>query len=246
MVTLLSLPNEVLVEIFIASPSTRTLLHLSRVNRRMRSIWLEHSHHIIPSTYNSKFPHIEQAIRLTLTEIQCGETSLKSDAARDTPEEPLLRLSLRQLLRNAGLASSVCDAAYRDNKLQKIEWETHDPLPEMLRVYYLIRHTLLAYDHPELRPTLCPIFKGMSEEACAANNWVCFFMLSVAPAKLRDAHKVYERNADAWDGTKRDADQDPLRLSDAWRAVNTVFTDARWGICVGPESFDISGWDDEE
>ena len=183
---------------------------------------------------------------MTRIEVQCGEISIQNNDADAAPEAFALRLCLPQVLRNAGLASSLCDAARRDDALEKIKWETGDPLPEMLRAYYLIRHTLLAYNYPELRPTLFPVFKGMSERMCAANSWVCFFMLSVAPSKLRDAHKVYERNVDAWDGTNRDTDQDPLRLSDAWRAVNTVFTDARWGVCVGPESFDISGWDEEE
>ena len=73
MTTLLSLPNEILIEILIVAPTTRTLLRLTNVNRRMRSIWLQRSQHIIVSAYETKIPHIKEAIALTLVEAQYGE-----------------------------------------------------------------------------------------------------------------------------------------------------------------------------
>lgn len=226
MARLLSLPNEVLIKVFVASPTTRTLMNLSRINRRMRSIWLKHSHHIISLKYNAKIQHIDQAIALTLTEIQCGKLSLDIGDCHTGPEASLLHLCLPQVLRNAGLASSVCDAASKDNKLEKITWQTRDPRVEMLRAYYLVRHALLAYDHTELRPALISALRGMSEKMCDANDWMRFFIRSAAPRKLQHTHRVNERNPDAWNGSHRDPYEQPLRLTARWRAVGTVLAGA--------------------
>jgi len=51
---------------------------------------------------------------LTLAEAQCGEIPLLGG-----PSE--LHLYLPRVLRNAGLAASVCDAALRNNTLYKID-----------------------------------------------------------------------------------------------------------------------------
>lgn len=42
------------------------------MNRHMRAVWLEHSKHIIIANYKQRIPYIEQAIALTMTEVQCG------------------------------------------------------------------------------------------------------------------------------------------------------------------------------
>jgi hypothetical protein len=204
MTTLLSLPTEVLINILIAVPNTRTLLRLSKASRRLRSIWLDHTQHIVASAYKKKIPHIEEAIALTLVELRCGEVpSLQGYSA--------YHLCLPRVLRNAGLATSVCDSANRDNKLEKIEWETEDKYLDMLRAYYLIRHTLLAYDHPELRPSVYSALSSCTGKMHAGNNWLAFFMVAVVSMKLTLSHGLLECNLDAWDGTYRDPDQDPLR-----------------------------------
>lgn len=255
MATLLSLPNEILVKLLVTAPSTRALLRLSSTNRRMRSIWLEHSHHIIVAAYKTKIPHIEQAIDLTLAEVQCGEVSVpraKNNhiAAPESTRVPSpLGLCLPRVLRNAGLASSVCSAASRNNTLQKITWQTEDPRTEILRAYFLIRQTLLAYDHPELRPPVLSAFATLSERMHRANSWVAFFMLAAAPSKLRDAHGMFERNPDAWYGNDRDPDEDSLRLVDRWSGANAVIARARSNHMDGrtePPSFDLEDSDSEE
>lgn len=204
MTKLLSLPTEILINIFIAVPNTRTLLRLSNASRRLRSIWLDHTQHIVASAYKRKIPHIEEAIALTLAELRCGEvSSLQGSSA--------FHLCLPKVLRNAGLATSVCESANRDNRLEKIEWETQDKYLDMLRAYYLIRHTLLACDHPELRPSVCSALSGCTGKMHAGNNWLAFFLVAAVPMKLILSHGLLERNPDAWDGTYRDPDQDHLR-----------------------------------
>lgn len=57
MATLMSLPTELLISTLIYTPTTRALLHLSNTNRRLRSIYFEHCHHIIQQPTNDKeFP----------------------------------------------------------------------------------------------------------------------------------------------------------------------------------------------
>ena len=70
MASLQDLPTELLIELLIVCPTTQTLLRLSGVNRRMRAVWLEHSKHIIVANYKQRIPHIEQAIALTMTEVE--------------------------------------------------------------------------------------------------------------------------------------------------------------------------------
>ncbi|KAM0723340.1 hypothetical protein Q7P37_000325 [Cladosporium fusiforme] len=255
MTTLLSLPNEILLNIFATAPTTRTLLHLSRVNRRMRTIWLEHSQHIVVSAYKTRTPHIEQAITLTLAEAQSGEIIPLPPAdshitAPGVAREPSpIGFCLSRLLRNAGLASSFCHAASIDNKLQKISWQTEDPRIEMLRAYYLVRHTLLAYNHPELRPSVSSALVKCTKEMHSGNNWAYFFMVAAAPKRLKETHGVTERNLDAWDGTNRDPYQERLKLVDRWRVVGRVFAEAECNYHRGwlePLSFEILdlGFDD--
>jgi hypothetical protein len=191
MTTLLSLPNEILIDILIAAPTTRTLLSLTNVNRRMRSIWLEHSQHIIVSAYRTKIPHIKEAIALTLVEAQYGE--LLTLGGR-----PALHLYLPRVLCNAGLAKSVCDAAYRDNCLYKITWATEDRYTELLRAYHLISYTLLAYDHPELRPSVTSDFLACTERMHEGNFWLSQFLSNAVPPRLTFSIGLYERNVHPW------------------------------------------------
>lgn len=206
MTTLLSLPSVIVINILTADPTTRTLLRLSCVDRRIRSIWQEHSQHILASAYKTRIPHIEQAISLTLVEAQCGEIPF--------PGQPLeLHLYLPGVLRNAGFATSVCAAAAnRDNTLEKIERETEDTYIELLRAYYLIRHTLLACDHPELRPAVCSALSGCTGKMHAGNTWLRFFLLASASMKLRFSLGLLEHNTDERRGPSEDTDYPPYPL----------------------------------
>lgn len=202
MTTLLSLPSEIIIDILIAAPTTRTLLHLSCVSRRIRAIWQEHSQHIIASAYKTKIPHIEEAISLTLLEAQCGEVPCLGEQLK-------LHLYLPRVLRNAGLATSVCDAANRDNTLHHIDWEPENPYTDMIRAYYLIRHIILAYDNPELRPSVCSALSGCTRKMHAGNTWLRFFLLASASMKLKFSLGLLEPNTDGWRGPGEDTDYPP-------------------------------------
>lgn len=159
MVSLPSLLTKLLIEILISCPTTRTLVRLSSVNRRMRSIWLEHSEHIIVANYKPKTPHVEQAIALTLTEVQCGEIPKSPEdhrsltAPRSMQDQPSIRFYLPRMLHNAALASVVCDdLAHRaqTGRFSKRVWqEPADPFPDSIRSYYMTRHIAFRMFHSQ-------------------------------------------------------------------------------------------------
>lgn len=224
----------------------------------MRSIWLEHSHCIIVANYKPKIPHIEQAIGLTLTEVQCGDIpTLPNDdgpsgmntAPKSIPDHPPIRLHLPRMLRNAGLASAICKGLSKDNRIQKISWPTTDRRTEILRAYYLIHHTALAYDYPQLRSAVLSTIAESSMAMLVVNTHVLYYLMRVASYKIRGAHAMVERNWGAWNGERRDPDEDLYRLADRWRAVSQIL--ARAIDCCEMRfeekpSFDIEDYDEED
>jgi hypothetical protein len=112
MASLQDLPTELLIEILISCPTTRSLLRLSNVNLRMCAVWLEHSKHIIVANYKQKIPHIEQAIALTLTEVKCGEIP-------KSPEDDTLRgqIDPNRLLPTSPESVPLCSSHESHNSL---------------------------------------------------------------------------------------------------------------------------------
>ena len=268
MASLQDLPTELLIELLIVCPTTQTLLRLSGVNRRMRAVWLEHSKHIIVANYKQRIPHIEQAIALTMTEVECGEipkspedhtlgaqinrdsllsTSPSSVPACSPPEshrilaapEPTqdnlpIGLYLPRVLRNAGLASSVCDGLskrWQEGPYCWRSWQaTEDPYTDSLRAYYFLRHLALASDHHQLRPAALLEISSSSHDMLQELKYVYFHMQCAGP-KILGVHAMQERNWDAERGRytpKRDIDTPPYRTTDRWRGVQRVIVVAHY------------------
>jgi hypothetical protein len=123
-----------------------------------------------------------------------------------------LHLHLPRVLRNAGLATSVCDVVGRDDTLYKITWEAEDQYVDMLLAYYLIRLILLAYDHPELRPSVCLALLDCTKKMHAGNRWLCFFLAAAASVNLKLTHGLIEHNTDGWRCPYGDPERHPDRL----------------------------------
>lgn len=67
MAQLLSLPEEIIIQIYIfAGEHTRALLRLSVVNRRLRALWLQDSDYIIAQSLELKAPGHQDSIVLTI------------------------------------------------------------------------------------------------------------------------------------------------------------------------------------
>jgi hypothetical protein len=145
---LLTLPPELLMQIFAASDTILDALHLSATNRFLAAIWLEHSAQIIESILKRSIPAYNEAVTLAFL-----ETRLQSSIAA--------RLSLRRCLplisRNGDLCASVClaySAVCEDNDTTT--------LPES---YYLLHRIGLESLHHQLRDNLYLELRAMSKEA---------------------------------------------------------------------------------
>jgi hypothetical protein len=284
MASLQDLPTELLIEILISCPTTRTLLRLSSINRRMRAVWLEHSKHIIVANYKQRIPHIEQAIALTLIEVQCGEIpkspedhtlrrqidpkrllptspefvpgcssheSHSSLSALDPLQnQPSIGLYLPRVLRNAGLASSICDKLskhWQEGRIYRRSWQpTEDPYTDSVRAYYFLRHLALASDHPQLQPAALSAVSSSSYEMLEEYDYVYFHMES-SVRKVWGAHAMRERNWDSGYGRyvfRRDPETPAYRMTDRWRRVQRVLAVADYYLEIGSQempTFDVSG-----
>lgn len=78
---LMSLPNELLAHVLGGCPTIRTLWNFSRVNRRLRAIWLTHIEQIVGEVYNHKIPNFHDAVGFTLAEVQ-----LRAQASSDVDD----------------------------------------------------------------------------------------------------------------------------------------------------------------
>lgn len=106
MAGLLSLPNELLIQVLSASPTTRTLCNLANINKRLRAIRIKSSNQIIIDVYRPRISHLKDAVDFTLAEARLVAT-VTSDAA--LPELQPLCHYLPRILRNVDLAVKMCD-----------------------------------------------------------------------------------------------------------------------------------------
>jgi hypothetical protein len=259
MASLQDLPTELLIEILISCPTTRSLLRLSSVNRRMRAVWLEHSKHIIVANYKQRIPHIEQAIALTLTEVQCGEIPKSPEDHEDHSTLSVLEipqnqssigLYLPRVLRNAGLASSICDKlskSCQEGRIYRKSWQpTEEPYTDSVRAYYFLRHLALASDHPQLQPAALSAVSSSSYEMLEEYDYVYVHMES-SGRKVWGAHAMRERNWDAEHGRyvfRRDPETPAYRTTDRWFSVQRVVATADYYLEIGSQempTFDVSG-----
>lgn len=185
---LLSVPNEILVRI-LSDCSTQALLSLSSVNQRLHAIFLEHSNQIIPKAH-SHVPCFDDAIDLTLTERRTNNPGQSVEPGSRSE----LCLSLSYILREADTALEVCQshmefaqksaAAYLAAQPPTDEAGLQQPvtLASLLQAYYLMRRTVLAYRHCELRPKLLSQLLGLSRGGLHANVQAMFgIWISMAP-----------------------------------------------------------------
>ncbi|KAK3637053.1 hypothetical protein LTR56_013624 [Elasticomyces elasticus] len=99
--TLLRLPNELLISIFETSPDIFTALRFASVDRRLRGIWTDDitGHQIVRAILSSQIPAYDEAVDLATTEVEAESQISLSISPRPW---------LPRLLHNAEMARSVC------------------------------------------------------------------------------------------------------------------------------------------
>lgn len=144
---LLSLSNELLIQIFAACPTVQTALKFSCVNKQLQSIWLQHTDVIIKGIIEATVPAGDIAIEFAML-----ETRLRNSLGDN--ERPPLNLWLPNLVRNAELCASAKEAA--DTYVDPPQPWRKTPMtsPASPAHWYWIRRFLLAFDYPQLRDAL--------------------------------------------------------------------------------------------
>lgn len=237
MAGLLSLPDELLTEIYIlAGLDTRSVVRLSATNRRLRAIWERDSDYIISRSLELKAPGHQDAIALTIMEARCSMPVSGFHHLDTEREEPLLRLHVPRLIHNLELASATCSGL--------LEWQTstykHQPLTHPLPpLYYLMRQFVIAYHYPELRRPLCATLKGLSDGSLKTYGRLATYLCRRVPVEAIRAHKIRDLEATR----EPEDDIEPVSVPPCKKSWEFAF-EVRWrlefdrddGIDGGPDA----------
>lgn len=148
MAALLSLPNELILDIYTSMPDLESAARLSSVNKRLRNIWLENDNQIADAILRPQIPDYEDAVELAILEETVGNDAQLSHVKGQIPT----RFYLRRLLTNANLASSAVTAwTHWMANLTADNYRHHMSYTSPYASYYLMRKIVLAHQHPEAR-----------------------------------------------------------------------------------------------
>jgi hypothetical protein len=183
MAGLLSLPDELLTEIYIfAGHQIHTLVRLSAVNRRFRSIWLGDADSIIAQVVQLYTPNHQEAIPLTHLEARCPLPTTGFHTLNDSDQGPPLRLYLPPLMRNIALASDICRRVQVSRNIDILLNPGCDlPKCKLEPLYYLTRRLLVAYHWPSLRPPLYAALQALTDESLYRFTEMCLRILAIEP-----------------------------------------------------------------
>lgn len=214
----LSLPNEIILEIwsFVGAMSIPSLVRLSAVNRRTRSIWEKHSTPIVDQALQLGAPDYQDAIALTLLETRCPVPIKGFHSFDQSQEDPPIRLYLPQLLENIDLASTV------SSELSSWEEQRGEGLPLACPpppIYYLMRKLRAAYHYPQLRRPLCAAVADLLDEALHVWDSMSFWLYLDAPVDLSVANQIQD---DSKRAMLDDGSLEPRALADDWEFVYDV------------------------
>ena len=173
MVGLLSLSNELFLNIFTSCTTIQSAASLSRVDKTLNSVWCKHNNHIATSILRQQIPEYKDAVNLALLE----ELWLNKNSQLASTPFTKLRVSLygKQLLRITKLATSASAAHIAHNKHMQIF------PPDQISLhaaYYLMREIALAYLHPgaQLQDALCQTLRSYSKEDLNRIGRFCEFL----------------------------------------------------------------------
>jgi hypothetical protein len=183
--TILSLSNELLINIFLASPTVHDALQLSGTSRLFRAIFLGHETLVMDGILRPQIPAFDDAAALAITETRLLDKQILASLSSD--DHLPLRFCIPRLLRNAELASSACaDCA----SWKWPEWfhRRSDPLPRSSPAsYYFIQQVVLAYEYGQLRELLYQKLRTAPHEWTERQNEFAAYL--TAYAELEEKHK---------------------------------------------------------
>jgi hypothetical protein len=195
---ILSLPNELIINIFLASPAVHDALRLSGASRLFRAIFIEHEILIVEGILRPQIPAFDDASTLAVTETRLLDKEVLTNLSSNGHLP--LRFCILRLLRNAELASSACaDCA----SWKWPEWSHRrrrsDPLPRSSPAsYYFIRQAVLAYDHGHLRHSLYRKLRTAPQEWTERQHEFVEYLNAYADLEVKHKHGIIMEDDD-WD-----------------------------------------------
>jgi len=225
---LLSLSNELLIQIFTACPTVQTAMQLSRVNKQLRSIWLQHTDVIVKGIIEATVPAADIAIEFAML-----ETRLRNSL--DDNEQPPLSLWLPNLMRNAELCASAKEAADTYVNPPQPWRETPMTSPASPAHWYWIRRSLLAFDYPQLRDALHAELLATSEET-REDLWRFHYFLIGFLSK--DVAIGQGMPLEFWSPPAYV--DEPDMHQDAWNYMSNVISEARGDLTLSPDYLSLA------
>lgn len=226
MLGLLSLPNDILIEVYKSCPTIQTAIRLSTANKLLCSVWLDNNNanYIAKAIVTATTPAAAQAISYAMM-----ETRLR--ASFDCDQPPPIQLWVPYLMRIIDLCASAI-AAYVARRKSLVE-RCIKPMPTEVEVpspesYYLVRRCVLAYEFPELRDALYEEVSNTSRdrlaEACDLQHFLS--RQSNMEETIRQGALFRMR---FFEPQSEDFSEHDLELhEDGWNYANDVLRTADW------------------
>lgn len=226
MAGIMTLPNDLLILVFIASPTVQDAGRLAGVNRKLYDVWLGHSTYIVRHILQSGIPAYEDAIALAMTEAHF------LPPAPSGPSNPLPGLWIPRLLRNADFASATCARCilfYEAIPYPEADWRqlilSATATALFPALYYLLRQLVLSYHVPTLQPALRSKLEAFSTEKLHIYDMFGNFVY----AHMDDAEQIrQEMHKDKKDWSSVDEVGNPILVKDEWDFAVEIVTDIYW------------------
>jgi hypothetical protein len=233
MTGLLSLSNELLIQVFASSLTIETAVCISGTHSRLRSIWLGHTSQIVTGILKPQIPAYDTAVDLAiLEETLCSDAQLSSLPTKHHP----VRLCLRRLLYNADLASSAATAwAAWIAELPADNYRRSLKFSSLHSSYYLIRKLVLAFRFPQaqLQNALYSTLRASSQDVLRTHDELCTYLCGRwADDVERTRHGIPKDEKD-WTAAEG---LDVVVNVDEWEYANEVVGDAFINHISGTET----------
>jgi hypothetical protein len=183
MASLSTLPNELLILIFTACPSTQAAARLSATSRCLLEIWRKNTEHITAEILRAQIPEYDMAVKLAKYEI--GEHFPLTDW-------------MPRLLHNADLALATCDAflAFEDNNRSR--GVGSGELSSAHASYYTLRQLVEAYSNVNIQETVSLAIDECSlKEARTHHTMSTFLSVDIMEDDLVQRHGMI-RPKETW------------------------------------------------
>lgn len=169
---LLSLPTELIVQVFTSCPTVQTATRLSSVNKEMHAIWIKHTHQILEDIIRPQIPAYEDATEIAKLQNSLLSTEQPTDATKvsSVNEAPAVR-HFHLLLRNATLASNVVDSHRATLATYPKVYQLTLDFTHAHAMYYLSAKLVLAHRSQDehLKRALYSTLKSASELTVVAH-----------------------------------------------------------------------------